>query len=229
VGASVSDGTAVAANNWGYIDVRGTSSVMIDNAIIRYASYGLYQVNDNPTALTLLNTDFKNIYYYGIQIQGNTGDVALLNLDTVSFTDVGVNTNSHGIYLDINNDATFTGVWNSVTMNNMGGDGILVDDDSTGAVDITISGLTIGDTGTVGQYGIDLQGDATANITFNNSVGVNAISGGSYNLLLRGVVGSYSSLTLGDGTGGNPLYFSLSANPTSWDDSTIIINGNTPL
>jgi len=227
VGVSVSDGVAVAAGNWQYINVGTNSSINIDNAEIRYAQRGLYQANTAPVLFDISNTLISNTQYYGIDSYHNTGDTVVLNLDTVSFDTIGSSTNYHGLYVQVNNNATLGGTWNNVTMNNIAGTGILLDDNSTGAVAITISGLTIGNTGTVGQYGVDLQGDATTSVTFNNTAGTNTISGGSYNLLLRGVVGSYANLNL-SGSSISSIYLSLDPNPSFWDDASIVLTGPSP-
>ncbi|MCP4277701.1 MAG: hypothetical protein GY779_15245, partial [Gammaproteobacteria bacterium] len=175
-------------------------------------------------SLDISNTDFHDVYYYGIQIGLFGAQSLTMNLDTVSFTDTGVNTSYHGIYADIDTTASLSGTWNNVTLNNIGGSGIYINDSSSGAVDPTISGLIIADTGTVGVHGVQLIGNATTTPTFDNSSGnANVISDGTYNLTLEGVGGSYANLTL-DGASTSSIYISGAADPTlGWDDNSIIL------
>ncbi|MCP4045011.1 MAG: hypothetical protein GY732_03370, partial [Gammaproteobacteria bacterium] len=221
--------TTPAWNNWGYIRVNDNSTIDIDNAIIRYNSYGIYQSGTAPTSFSITNTDFSDVYYYGLYMTANTGDNVVWNLDTVSFTDVSASVSYPGIYAQTNNDSSLTGTWDKLTMNNIGGTAIYIDDNSTGTVNPTISGLTIGNTGTIGQYGVHLDGGASTTPIFNATAGNNSISGGSYNLLLVGVGGTYGNLTL-NGASTASIYISGAMNPLGgWDDTTIILtNAPTP-
>lgn len=220
------DGTATAPawNQWNYISARAGSVIDIDNAIIRYSSYGIYQYNSQIASFDISNTAFNDIYYYGLFLQAFTGQNITWDLDTLSFTNISVNTGYRAIYLQTNNNSTLTGTFNNLTLNDIGGTVIYLEDNSTGIVDPVFSGLAIGNTGSVAQHGVQLIGDATTRPTFDNSSGsINSITGGIYNLTLQGVSGSYSNLTL-DGATSNSIYVSNSPNPLSWDDTSIILN-----
>ncbi|MCP4274751.1 MAG: tandem-95 repeat protein, partial [Gammaproteobacteria bacterium] len=221
-----STATTPAWNNWNSIRPGSGSVVDIDNATIGYSSHGLYHYNVQSTSLDISNTDFHDVYYYGIQIGLFSAQALTMNLDTVSFTDTGVNTSYHGIYADIDTTASLSGTWNNVTLNNIGGSGIYINDSSSGAVDPTISGLTIADTGTVAVHGVQLIGNATTTPTFDNSSGsANVISGGTYNLTLQGVGGSYANLTL-DGASTSSIYISNNTTALFPDDTNIILTNS---
>lgn len=216
--------TTPAWNQWNYISARAGSVIDIDNAIIRYSSYGVYQYNSQITSLDITNTTFNDIYYYGLFLQAYTGQNITWNLDTLSFTNISVNTNYRAIFLQTNNDSTLTGSFNNLSLNDIGGTAIYLEDNSTGIVDPVFSGVTIGNIGTLAQHGVQLIGDSTTIPTIDNSSGnANNISGGIYNLTLQGVSGSFSNLTL-DGATSNSIYVSNAPNPLSWDDTSIIIN-----
>ncbi len=211
-------------NDWNYINARAGAVIDIDNAIIRYSSYGLYQYSAQTTSVDITNSAFSNVYYYGLFLQLYTGQDVSWNLDNVSITDSGINTSYHGMFLQTNNDSTFSGTLNNVSLNNIGGTGLYLEDNSTGVVNPVISGLTVGDTGSVGIHGVQLIGSATTVPTFDASSGnTNSINGGTYNLTLQGVSGNFSNLTLSNATA-NSVYFSGTANPLSWDDATVVIN-----
>ncbi len=218
--------TSPAWNNWNSIRANAGSVIDIDNATIGYNGYGVYHYNVQSTSLDISNTDFHDVYYYGLQLQLFSAQSLTMNLDNVSFTDTGVNTSYHGIYADIDTTASLGGTWNNVTLNNIGGSGIYINDSSTSAVDPTISGLTIADSGTIGVHGVQLLGSATTTPTFDNSAGnSNVISGGTYNLTLQGVGGSYSNMTL-DGATSSSLYFSNNANPSAFNGSIITLSNS---
>ncbi|MBC8212500.1 MAG: tandem-95 repeat protein [Gammaproteobacteria bacterium] len=224
VGANISDGTAVVRGIWGRIQMNAGASVTIDNALISYADYGLFQSFTQPgSALSVKNTEFRSTDFYGLNIGLATGQSMTVNLQNVSYNDIGRDSRYHAIFIDANNDSTLTGIWSGVHINNVAGSGIFIDDASSGLINPTITGLTIGDTGTVGVNGVHLLGDATLAPLFNGTAGVNTINGGNYNLVLDGVAGSYSDLTLSSARTSS-IQLAGAFSPTVWTDATVILN-----
>jgi hypothetical protein len=235
-GANISDGTAPVRGNWDRISVGSGASVTIDNALIRYSDYGLYQNYVAPASpVTITNSRIELTDFHGIFIGANTGDGTALNpitwnLDNVTFFDIGRDNRYNGIDIDADVDSHITGTWTNLTMNLVRGSGIFIDDATSGTVNPTIAGLTIGNTDTIGLYGIELVGDSTTAPIFTDTVntvfiGTNAINGGLHNLFLNGVSGSYADLVL-SGASLSALYFQNDVTPTIWDSATIILDNS---
>ncbi|MDJ0881947.1 MAG: Ig-like domain-containing protein, partial [Gammaproteobacteria bacterium] len=227
-GDSNNDGASSGIwSDWNQIRANVDGSVIdIDNAIIRYSDYGVVQNNTDTATFDITNTSFLDIYLDGLYLRATNGDTINWNLNNIVFDRVGVNTAYHVFNIVMSGNSTLDGNWFGLTINDTGGDGIYLEDASSGAVTPIISGLTIGDSGLVGRNGVYLIGDSTTEPVFNATSGSgNSISGGNYNLALDGVSGSYSNLTL-DGAANAAIYISgTSINPTFWEDSSIILTG----
>lgn len=243
VGDDLGDPTNAARGDWSRIDVRTGGTISMDNAIIRYAAYGLYSSNASPALFNVANTTVSEFSYYGMYLYpngnvtysltnntisngssydgfylyGTTGDAITLVIDGLTIDSVGANTSYRAMLLDINGDATLTGSISNVTISNASGAGIYLDDASTGSVDPLFDTVTINST--VGTYGIQLIGNASTQPTLNN-ISVNT---GIYNLTLEGVGGSYSNMTL-SGASAASVFISGQASPVTWDSATIVLN-----
>ncbi len=239
-----------AANDWAYIQHFSGSTINLNNAIIRFASYGLYSssatlnININNSvfdtlynygiyafdvgvsSIAISNTSILNVGFNdGIYINEDSGDVLTLNIDGLTIDNIGNDSNDNGMDILVSVDASLTGTWQNMTLSNIAGNGLYINDTSTGLVDPLLSAITVNPT--IAGSGIRIIGDATTTPTIdasaNSGTGTNRINSGSYGIALTGVGGSYSDIEI-DGSGAAAIYLSGNVNPGIWNDASIVIS-----
>ena len=223
------------------------ASVTIMNTdITEFYEYGLDFNPGSDITYTLNTLNISNGGRNdGIHIANNIYVGAPLTV-TIDFDDIVVDTigdsNTYDRGIEIYFESYYghaiglTGRMDNITVNNTQGDNILIQNITAGIVDPVLSGLTLSNA-LNNRYGLHLVGlgdgntrptvdDSfdTGNVT--NLIGnATAGSGGYYGLVVNGVNGSYSHITI-DNTTMASLFISNGTDPLSWDDSTINISNS---
>ena len=186
-------------NDWGYLYPNGvgSSSSVLDYAIIRYGQYGIYC---NGSDLTISNNSISDSYYDGIYVNNASpriigGDITFngrhgINLNSSPATISSVEIRSNGIR------GTYHGIYGSnsaptienCTIHDNNGSGVYV----TGSTRFTISGNTIFDHTNSDSIGI---------ISSAATIVDNVITGNTYPLAVTGrAIFTYSGNTISGNT-----------------------------
>ncbi len=257
-GDSNNDGASTgSSDDWGYINVYSNANISIDQAIIRFMGYGVNLANYAITGFSISNTSISNFRYYAlslssvgtttfnlnsVSIQNGTtrdaiyiycdsSDAVTLNFDGVSISNVGDTADDNGLEIVLRTASTVTGTVYNLSIDNQFGNGVYIDDQSSGIIDVEFSALNIVNTG---GDGFHVDGDTSTAPVINAASGANFIgdslvagSGGTYGLAINGAAGSYSNLTI-EQPGIASLYFENGANPTFDGASVVLGNALTP-
>jgi calcineurin-like phosphoesterase len=166
----------------------------------------------------------------GIRIANSGTRTITVDFDNVTVDTVGNDTNNdRGIEFFLDNDSLLTGRLDNITVSNTFGTGIILQNSTAGLVNPVFSGLNIT---SPGLHGLQIIGnsDGFTRPTLDASTSINLIgnsnpgSGGFYGMLVQGVDGSFSNITISNTTS-SALFLSGTNNPT-WNDATIVLNSS---
>jgi hypothetical protein len=253
-----STGTTPTANDWQRIEARVNATIAIDNAIIRYMDYGIYQNNTNAAAFSISNTEITDFRLTGLRLYPNGTATYNLTDNMIRRGNSSCCGGAHGgLYLQAETGDAVTLNIDGLILSDISGNssddrGLYLDINDTATLTGTINNVTASNITTSTAIQLDARTagavDPTfSNITINGALALHGlyllgdnttihtptlnginINAGIYNLLLHGVGGSYSNMNL-DGSTGAAIYFASNANPSAWDDNTItLIGGASP-
>jgi len=183
-------------------------------------NYGLYLVPYASVTYSLNNVTLNNIQRYdAIYLHNynggtaNAGNTITLDWDQVNIDTIGNGTDDRGVELYLTNTWALTGSIDGMSIANTVGSNMLLQNASSGLVDLVMSGLDFSNPGG-SYYPLQILGlnDGNTVPVINGSFASNSFDGGRSGITFQGVDGTYSDFSTTNSSIAS-LYFSDGADP----------------